>query len=93
MTFVNSELTCISVGGPATTVSWARVSTDSTNILLSDNSRVTVLNDKNTANYTHTLSITGEIEPGNYECLVSNNKPSSSKAGAMITNGMLINVL
>jgi hypothetical protein len=64
-------LTCISIGGPATTVNWTR---DSTNVV---EGYGTVLNDASTANYTHTLSVT---KPGMYRCKVSNNKPSSASS-------------
>ena len=61
-------LTCISTGGPATTVTWTR---DSEMLTGS-----TVLNDAETAQYTHTLTVTGRLG-GLYKCTVSNGKPSS----------------
>ena len=64
-------LTCISTGGPATTVSWTR---DSVNIT---EGTATVLDDPETAQYTHTLTVT---IGGEYTCNVSNNKPSSNSA-------------
>ena len=64
-------LTCISTGGPATTVTWTRDSTTVTE------GTETVLNDPVTAQYTHTLTIT---TGGEYNCNVSNNKPSSDSA-------------
>ena len=64
-------LTCISTGGPATTVSWTR---DSTPVAEGTN---TVLNDAVTANYTHTLTMTIW---GTYTCTVANNKPSTASA-------------
>ena len=54
-------LTCISTGGPATTVSWTR---DSTNIT---EGTETVLNDPVTAQYTHTLTVIGRLG-GLYTC-------------------------
>ena len=54
-------LTCISTGGPATTVMWTR---DSVYIAEGTNNRTT-------AQYTHTLTVTGTQE-GIYECSVSN---------------------
>ena len=63
-------LTCISTGGPATTVTWTRDSTTVTE------GNETVLNDPVTAQYTHTLTVTGRL-PGLYTCTVANNKPSS----------------
>ena len=66
-------LTCISTGGPATTVTWTRDFEDVTG------ERVTVLNDAETAQYTHTLTVTGRLG-GLYTCTVTNNKPSSDSA-------------
>ena len=66
-------LTCISTGGPATTVTWTRDSTTVTE------GNETVLNDPVTAQYTHTLTVTGRQE-GLYRCTVGNNKPSSASA-------------
>ena len=66
-------LTCISTGGPATTVTWTRG-----NITLTNGSE-TVLDDPVTAQYTHTLTVTGRL-PGLYTCTVANNKPSDASA-------------
>ena len=55
-------LTCISTGGPATTVTWTRDSTTVTE------GTETVLDDPVTAQYTHTLTVTGRL-PGLYTCL------------------------
>ena len=66
-------LTCISTGGPATTVTWTRNSEEV------PGERVTVLNDAVTAQYTHTLTVTGRLE-GLYTCTVSNNKPLMASA-------------
>ena len=66
-------LTCISTGGPATTVTWTR---DSTTVA---EGTETVLNDPMTAKYTHTLTVTGRY-PGLYYCTVANNKPSQASA-------------
>ena len=61
-------LTCISTGGPATTVTvtWSTTVTQGTQ---------TVLNDSVTAQYTHTLTVAGRLG-GLYNCIVSNDKPS-----------------
>ena len=67
-------LTCISTGGPATTVTWTRDST----IVINEGTK-TVLNDPETAQYTHTLTMTRSLG-GNYTCTVSNDKPSSSSS-------------
>ena len=64
-------LTCISTGGPATTVTWTRDSTTVTE------GTETVLDDPETAQYTHTLNVT---TGGEYTCTVGNNKPSSDSA-------------
>ena len=71
MTFDPDQLTltCISTGGPVTTVTWTRDSTTVTQ------GTQTVLNDPVTAQYTHTLTVTGRLG-GLYRCTVSNNKPS-----------------
>ena len=68
-------LTSISTGGPATTVTWTR---DSEMLTGS-----TVLNDAETAQYTHTLTVTGRLE-GLYTCAVSNDKPSEAMANIAI---------
>ena len=62
-------LTCISTSGPATTVTWTRDSNSVTK------GTETVLDDPVTAQYTHTLTVTGRLE-GLYTCTVANNKPS-----------------
>ena len=68
---VQFTLTCISTGGPATNVTWTR---DNVNIT---EGIETVLNDPETSEYTHTLTVTGRRE-GLYRCIVANNKPSQS---------------
>ena len=72
-------LTCISTGGPATTVTWTRGSEMLTGS--------TVLNDAETAQYTHTLTVTGRLG-GLYTCTVSNDKPSEDSAQLSV-QGML----
>ena len=67
-------LTCISTGGPATTVTWTRDSTTVTN------GTETVLVTPS-AKYVHTCTLTvTERLAGVYSCTVANNKPSSSTA-------------
>ncbi|CAI8054763.1 Receptor-type tyrosine-protein phosphatase F, partial [Geodia barretti] len=63
-------LTCISTGGPATTVTWTRDNVDFTGEV-----QKTVLNDPETANYSHTLNVT---TAGDYICTVSNIAFSAS---------------
>ena len=65
-------LTCISTGGPATNVTWTR---DSTTTVTEGTE--TVLDNPETAQYTHTLNVT---TGGVYTCTVENNKPSSDSA-------------
>ena len=66
-------LTCISTGGPATTVTWTRDSVTVTE------GTETVLDDPETAQYTHTLTVTGRLG-GLYTCTVANDMPSSDSA-------------
>ena len=66
-------LTCISTGGPATTVTWTRDSDTVTE------GTETVLDDPVTAQYTHTLTVTGRLG-GLYTCTVANDKPSQGSA-------------
>ena len=73
--FNTQTLTCISTGGPATTVTWTRDSTTVTQ------GTQTVLNNPVTAQYTHTLTVT---TAGQYTCTVSNNKPSSDSASTTV---------
>ena len=48
-------LTCISTGGPATTVTWTRDS-----ITVTEGNE-TVLDNRETSQYTHTLTVTGRL--------------------------------
>ena len=63
-------LTCISTGGPATTVTWTRNSEEA------EGEAETVLINSTTAEYIHTLTVTGRL-PGVYMCIVSNSIPSN----------------
>ena len=72
-------LTCISTGGPAETVTWTR---DSQKIA---GDTTSVLDNAETAQYTHTLTVTGSIDgPNTYQCTVSNNKPSQDTANTTV---------
>ena len=62
-------LTCISTGGPATTVTWTRDSVSVTE------GNKTVLDNRTASQYTHILTVTGRLG-GLYTCTVANNKPS-----------------
>ena len=75
-------LTCLSTGGPATTVTWTRNSKTVTE------GNQTALVDTSTAEYIHTLIVRGGM-PGLYNCTVENNKPSSGSRKFFI-NGIAI---
>ena len=79
-------LTCISTGGPATTVTWTRDSTTVTQ------GTQTVLNDPVTAQYTHTLNVTGGF-PVLYTCTVANNKPSNDSGCIAISAHIPVTIL
>ena len=66
-------LTCISTGGPATTVTWSRDSDTVTE------GSETALDDPVTAQYTHTLTVTRRLG-GLYTCTVANDKPSEDSS-------------
>ena len=70
-------LTCISTGGPATTVTWTR------DFVTATEGTETVLHDPVTAQYTHTLTVTGR-QAGLYTCTVANNKPSEASANITV---------
>ena len=78
------NLTCISTGGPATTVTWTG---DSDNVT---EGTETVLDDRETAQYTHTLTVTGRLG-GLYTCTVANDKPSQDSAQFTV-QGIVIHV-
>ena len=75
-------LTCISTGGPATTITWTR---DSEELL----GGVSVLDNAVTAKYTHKLTVTGRL-PGQYQCNVSNNKPSTANRSFTMEGGVIV---
>ena len=77
-------LTCVSTGGRATTVTWTRDSITVTEV------NETVLDDPVTAQYTHTLTVTGR-QPGTYMCTVANNKPSSTSQSFTVQGRSPIN--
>ena len=78
-------LTCISTGGPATTVTWGRDS-----ITVTEGTE-TVLNNATTAQYTHTLNVTAT---GDYRCTVANTASSDSATitveGTLCENTVLL---
>ena len=75
-------ITCTSTGGPATTVTWTR---DSETV----SGGMTVLDDPVTAQYTHTLTVTGRLR-GLYQCTVANNKPSTTTAQLTVKGEVLL---
>ena len=72
------NLTCISTGGPPTTVTWTRDSVTVTDGI------ETVLDNSVTAQYTHTLTVTGRL-PGLYTCTVANSIPSTDSTTTMFS--------
>ena len=78
-------LTCISTGGPATTVTWTRDSVTVTE------GTETVLDNRETSQYTHTLTVTGR-EEGDYICIVANNKPSNAVAQLTVEGTCMLHV-
>ena len=71
-------LTCISTGGPATTVTWTRDSVTVTE------GTETVLDDPETAQYNHTLTVNGRVG-GLYKCTVSNRVSNVTSAELHVT--------
>ena len=69
-------LTCISTGGPATTVTWTR---DPGTVMGDEMSVFNTSTAATTAQYTHILTVTGRLG-GLYTCTVSNDKPSEDSA-------------
>ena len=70
-------LTCISTGGPATTVTWTRDS------IIVMGVEMSALDNTTTAQYTHILTVTGRMG-GFYQCSVANAKPSSNSASLIV---------
>ena len=86
MTYLNSVLTCISTGGPATTIVWTRKSPGDVVTVVYDGS---LLNNSISGQYIHTLRVSQIGVATVYECFVSNIKPSSAKAVATLdSDGM-----
>ena len=79
-------LTCISTGGPATTVIWTR---DSTNVT---EGTKTVLDNGVTAHYTHTLLVKGRQE-GVYRCTVKNIVSNNSSAELIVEGKLRLTIM
>ena len=91
MTYLNSILTCISTGGPATAVIWTRKSPSDVITVVNESLQSSSLDTTFTGHYTHTLKVSQIDVATVYECFVSNNKPSSAKAVASLNmDGMSI---
>ena len=71
-------LTCNSTGGPATTVTWTRDSVSVTE------GTETVLDNRETSQYTHTLTVTERLG-GLYTCTVANNRPTNNVTSSQLT--------
>ena len=71
-------LTCISTGGPATTVTWTRDS-----VTVTERNKI-VLDNRTTSQYTHTLTVTGRLG-GLYTCTVANNRPTNNQTSEQFT--------
>ena len=90
-TSIQLNITCITTGEPATNVTWTRESDTVTEGI----ETVSVLDDRVTAQYTHTLTATEKISNFfTYICEVSNNKPSLAAVHVQISSfpgfGMLL---
>ena len=72
-------LTCNSSGGPPTTITWTRDSETINDI----EAAKTELVDGETAQYTHTLIVTGRMG-GLYTCIVTNEVSSESSAALLV---------
>ena len=78
-------LTCVSTGGPATTVTWTRDGAAATG----DTSQT--VTDMMTATYTNTLTVTGRL-PGVYECKVDNDIGFDTKTRTVAGKGCDVNI-
>ena len=74
-------LTCISTGGPATTVTWTRNST-----IIAEENTGTVITDTQLATYEHIMTVNGRVE-GLYTCSVANAITNVTSA-ELYVNGM-----
>ena len=78
------NLTCVSTGGPATTVTWTR---DGAAVYYDVNHVLTqTVTDELTATYSNVLTVTGR-EPGNYTCSVTNNRTAQPATASLTVAG------
>ena len=73
-------LTCVSTGGPATTVTWTRDEAAATGV-----TSQTVV-DQVTITYHSTLTVTGR-EPGYYTCNATNNRTAPPATASLTVAG------
>ena len=73
-------LTCVSTGGPATTVTWTRDRAAATGV-----TSQTVV-DQEAITYHSILTVTGR-EPGNYTCSVTNDRPAPPATASLTVAG------
>ena len=73
-------LTCVSTGGPATTVTWTRDGAAATGAA-SQNVTSTL-----TATYVNTLTVTGRL-PGSYQCSVANVRTAPPATASLTVAG------
>ena len=75
-------LTCVSTGGPATTVTWTR---DGNNVLYDATHELTqTVTDQLNIVYSNVLTVTGS-ESGNYTCSVTNARTTPPIVSAPLT--------
>ena len=77
-------LTCVSTGGPATTVNWTRdgaaVPYDANHVLTQ------TVTYQHTATYSNVLTVTGRL-PGNYTCSVANVRTAPPATASLTVAG------
>ena len=73
-------LTCVSTGGPATTVTWTRDGAAATGV-----TSQTVV-DQEAITYNNTLTVTGR-EPGSYTCSVANVRTAPPATASLTVAG------
>ena len=79
-------LTCISTGGPATTVTWTRDEAAATGVISQ------TLTNTLTATYVNTLTVTGR-ELGNYTCSVTNDRTAQPATASLTVAGEVIRMI
>ena len=87
----NFTLTCTSIGGPVTTFSWRR---DGARVANNNSYNIApqVVTDSENGTYTQFLTVMGR-HPGQYECNVTNNRPSMDKGNLTVESKSTLNML